>query len=816
MQPGWFFLFLIRIGLGCIIFLFPYRGFGQSGNAVITGKVADATRVPVPFASVVLLRFQDSVSVKSTTCNNEGTYQLVAIPPGKYWLNISAIGYRTPAPITIEVEGGQTYQHHFSISKEEKALEEVKVVSRKPPIQIKADRTILNVAASINASGYNAFELLAKAPGVRIMNNEDILVNGKSGLAVYLDGKLLQIQGQEIIDFLQSLPAANIEQIEIITHPSARYDAAGSAGVINIRTKKSLAVGFNGTATLLGIVTPFKPKIEGSTTLNYRQKKYNAYGTYSYTGGNYRNLLEDSRAQDLTGIGNINFSQHYRGVFSRKINNYRTGIDYFLSKNSTLGFVVNASNTNWLYDRNSLTDIFRTTTRIDSQLVSKTVQPKTYKTQNYNLTYLYHDSTGRDLTIDATYGWYNTFANTDQTNNYVNGAVLLRSNANTNTNDAAITIAAIKADYAQKLWKGNISTGIKASKVKSDNDLLFFNVVNNTLKPDTGRTNHFVYKEEIVAGYFDYSFTLSKFDFQMGLRLEHTRSTGNLTTITRYSGQAVDTAYLNLFPNLVMNYKVNEKHNLGLALSRRINRPAYQILNPFEFVLDELSYTKGNPFLKPKTSYDIKLSHSYKGIITTALNYTHTQNYFLNYRDTLAGGKTFSTTINAGTQQYFTVNSSLQISPTKWWDVFVYAEAFYQSVNGKVNQLVLKQGQLSAEASGSNTFRIGKLWSAEVSGYWNSRYFDAPANVHAQWSVDAGLQRKILKEAGTVRFNATDLFGSLKFSLNRNYGGLYYRMANRWESRQYRLSFTYKFGNNNIKASKSRKSGVAEEQGRLG
>lgn len=799
-----------------LLFLFlPLFVFSQHEAVVIIGSVIDSAHKPVKFATVSLQQFNDSLWTRNTTCNADGSYKITGVKTGKYILHASAIGYKASDDIVVEIKAAKTYEQNISLTTEDKNLDEVKVISRKPPIQIRADKIVLNVAGSINSTGYNAFELLAKAPGVRILNNEDILISGKSGVVVYLDGKLLQIQGQEIIDFLQTLPAANIETIEIITHPSARYDAAGNAGIINIRTKKNLALGLNGNVSLTGIATPFKPKIEGSTNLNYRQKKYNLYGTYSYTGGNYRTLIEDSRSQDLIGVGIINFSQHYRGVFSRKVNNYKVGADYFLSKKSTIGLVVNGGYTNWVYNRSSTTDIFKTVAKIDSQLVSKTTQPKKYITQNYNISYLYRDSVGRELAVDATYGLYNTSASTSQNNNYINGPVLLRSNANTNTNKADITVVAIKADYTQKLWGGSLSLGAKASKVRSDNDLLFYNILNNTARPDTGRTNHFVYTEEIVAGYADYSFSLSKFDFQTGLRWEHTRSSGDLKTILNRTNQAVDTAYTNLFPNLIINYTINKNNNLGFAISRRINRPAYQTLNPFEFVLDELTYTKGNPFLKPKISYDLKLSHSYKSMLTNSLSYTVTNNYFLNYRDTLAGGKTFNTTINAGTQKYYVASSSLQVSPKQWWDLFIYAEGFYQTVNGKVNKVVLKNGQFACEISGNNTFRMGKLWSAEISGYWNSRYYDAPAIVKGQWSVDAGVQRKILNDLGTIRFSATDVFSSLKFSIDRNYGGLAYKSTSRFESRQYRLSFSYKFGNKNIKAARKQISSAAEEQGRL-
>lgn len=809
---------LLTTRLLILVFLFGMAcpGFSQSFNAAITGLVKDSANKPVPFASINLVFSKDSTDVQNTTCNAEGKYHLPITKAGTYWLTVSAIGYTTPAAIAIKMEAAQTLRQDILLTKKDRTLEEVKVVSRKPPIQFKADRTVLNVAASINATGYNVFELLAKAPGVRILNGEDILLNGKRGLAVYLDGKLLQLQGREIVDFLQTLSAANIEQIEIITHPSARYDAAGNAGIISIRTRKNANLGINGSATLTGMATYYRPKVEGSANINYRQKKYNLYGSVNYSGGSYRLTTEDTRSLLIKDTGNTFYSQHYVGTFPRAVQRYRAGADFFLSPKSTLGFIADVSTTNWTYDRSSLTDIYQASSKIDSQLVSATVQHKTYYTQNYNLNYLYKDTLGHELSVDAAYGTYRTNAGTRQTNNYVSGPTLLRFNANTNSNDADITIAAAKADYTQMLWKGSLTTGAKGSSVQSDNDLLFYNIFNGNAKPDTGRTNRFVYTEKIAAIYFDYNFTLKKFDFQTGLRLEHTVSSGNLTTILSNTAKAVDTSYTSLFPNLVINYKADKNNSLGLAIGRRINRPAYQNLNPFEFVLDELTYTKGNPFLKPETAYDLKLTHIYKGILSSSVSYSNIQNFQLNYRDTLAGGKTFMSFINAGVQAYWQVTSAVQISPLPWWDVFANAELYQQIVDGKVRNQVLKSRQWSWDITGGSTFRIGKKWSSEITGFYNSRYVDVPAIYHPQWSVDAGVQCKLLKDLGTARFNVTDIFHTLSYNLTRNFGGLYYHSVTRRETRQFRLSFSYKFGNRNVKGTRNRKSSAAEEQGRMG
>ena len=489
---------------------------------------------------------------------------------------------------------------------------------------------------------------------------------------------------------------------------------------------------------------------------------------------------------------------------------------FYLSTKSTLSFTAEIGATNWLYNRNSLTDIYQAPAKIDSQLVSKTIQAKAYRPQSYNINYLYKDTLGHELSIDASYGNYQTEADTRQSNNYINGPALLRSNANTSTNAADITIAAAKADYTQKLWNGSLTAGAKGSNVQSDNDLLFYNVFNGTAKPDTGRTNRFVYTEKIVALYFDYSFSIQKFEFQTGLRLEHTVSSGNLTTILSNTAKAVDTSYTNLFPNLVISYRADKNNDLGLAIGRRISRPAYQNLNPFEFVLDELTYTKGNPFLKPETAYDIKLTHVFKGVLSSSLSYSRINNFMLNYRDTLAGGKTFQSTINAGTQAYWQVTTAIQISPLPWWDVFANAELYEQNVDATVRNQIFKSRQWSWDFTGGSTFRMGKKWSAEISGFYNSKNVDAPAIYLPQWSIDAGLQCKVLKDLGTVRFNVSDVFHTLSYRLTRNFGGLYYRSVSQPETRQARLSFSYRFGNQKMKANRSRKSSAAEEQKRVG
>jgi outer membrane receptor protein involved in Fe transport len=349
--------------------------------------------------------------------------------------------------------------------------------------------------------------------------------------------------------------------------------------------------------------------------------------------------------------------------------------------------------------------------------------------------------------------------------------------------------------------------------VKSDNGVSFFNVIDDVNQPDTGRTNQFVYREKIAAAYLMYNLKLKKWEMQAGVRGEHTAAEGTLTTLSKSLVQAVDTSYFNLFPSATVTYNFNDESSLGIAYSKRIDRPNYRSLNPFEFVLDELTYSKGNPFLRPQYTNTIKLSQNYRKL-NVSVSYSNNKDYMMSFIDTIDGRKSYETRINMYYQKLYDLNIFYQLPVAKWWDADFNLYYYYEDIKGLAGKNILHRTQNSYSLSTNHTFRLPHKWTMELSAFYNSRSLWGAFIVDPQWTVDAGVQKKILKDAGIIKLSVSDIFNSLQLSNVRDFGGYYIKSDRTWETTQLRLSFSYKFGNLKLQGPRNRDTGVEEEERR--
>ncbi|MFB6453963.1 outer membrane beta-barrel protein [Chitinophaga sp. Hz27] len=801
------------VAMMLVSFLQPL--FAQS-NANISGYIKNEKGAGLPFISVALFRLNDSSFVKAAVTAENGKFQIEKVAPGVYYLLARSMGYKTAYSNNVNVGTEQLISVEIQMQQEEHMIQEVVVSSRKPSIEMRADRTILNVAASINATGTNALEILRKSPGVRVLGDDDILINGKRGLSVYLDGNRINLGGKELADLLKNMQSSDIEAIEVITNPSARYDAAGQAGVINIRTKRNDKKGFNGNVALTAATSRYYPKYDGGIGLNYRNKAISLFGNYNYANGQTLNKTEYFRKQVTPDNLLTNFDQYFSNKSHNTGHTFKAGVNITASPTSNFQVMVDGSIPTKDGMSNSNTLIYHTPGNIDSVLKASNDQYRKSNMLNYNASYRYADSFSRELTINANYLDFNLHADSYQPNYYYDSKdVFLRSNIYSNKSVSGISVKSLKADYSQKLLGGRFSTGLKYTDTKSDNDFVFYNVLNNSNIPDTGKTNQFIYNEKIVAGYIDYNMNWKAWEVQLGLRGEYTTSSGILKDLIKEELDAVKNNYMSYFPNAVITYKWNKNNATSIVYNKRIDRPAYQDLNPFVYVQDEYSFTKGNPFLLPEYTSTFKLSNNYKQMLTTSFSYADTKNYIVRYRDSIMGGRTFQTNVNIAHQKNYTLAVFFQLSPKKWWDFNYGLNAFHQEVKGMAGASPVNMSQNAWSFTGSNTFMIPDGWSAELSFYYNSKYLDVPAIVDPQWSVDVGLQKKILHNAGTLRFAVSDIFNTLDLSLTRDFGGLYYTNRIKWESQQFKISFNYRFGNTKLKSAGTNEGGMKEEKKRM-
>ena len=779
----------------------------------ISGIVKDKAGEKMEFITVLLLNVKDSSLVKGAITDVEGKFDIKNMPSGRYFLSASGTGFAKTNTQTFDYKGDNYTLEPIVLKQSDTELAAVTVTSSKPLIEIQADKLVVNVEGSINATGSNALELLQKTPSVQVDQDDNVSLEGKQGVRIYIDGKPSPLSGRDLAAVLKSMQSSDIEAIEIITNPSAKYDAAGNVGIINIRLKKNKKIGTNGNISLnplMGVT----PKIDASGSLNYRNKKLNVFGNAGYGQGIWHNWRANDKILD-----GVAFNTSISSEWHNKYKNFKTGADYSLNDKNSIGIVVNGSQSNRNFITNSQTVIGDYTEGVldSAKLISTSNAPGASQNLNYNLNYRFADTSGHELTLDADFGQYSGTTNLFQPNDYTYKnpfqlpySVVYRQSTPTN-----ITILSFKADYEQRFLKGKLGYGLKASNVESENTLDAYTVESNVSVRDTNKSNSFTYSEKVFAGYLNYNKTFNKkWSLQAGLRAEQTISLGNLVSYKRNALDKVDTAYLNLFPSFALTYNASKNHTLNLNYSRRINRPSYEDLNPFEYRIDELTYYKGNAFLQPRYTDRIKLSHTFMSKLTTSLSYYYTSNEYNNI-SRIDGNRIYNTTENFSYSKGISLNISLNTPITKWWEINYNFYCQKNAIHGEFNDgTVYDVANQNWGFNGSTTFKINKSTTFEISGWYRSKFTWIYVN-KTQGMMDIGLKKKILKDKADIKFSMGDVLNTVGFSALFVHNNIYQNIYGVWEARRYTINFNYRFGNNDIKSAREHKGGAEDESGRI-
>lgn len=791
----------------------------------IAGKILLPDGKPAEYAAVLLLNQKDSTLYKGAVTDDMGAFEIPNLINGNYLINVSYVGYNKYYSQPITFSGSDMNIANIQLSETTNELSALSVVARKPLIEVQADKTVLNVEASLTSAGSNGLDLLRKAPGIVIDNNENIQLRGKNGVLVYLDGKRSYLSPSELANLLKSLNAADIEAIEIITNPSAKYDAAGNAGIVNIRLKKNKNLGTNGSINLsagYGV----GPKSNLSATLNHRNKKINVYGSAGVGKNEWHNQMNLYREQDAKF-----FDQHQKQVNYNTPLNGKFGIDYFANSKHTIGFLANANTnigkTRW--ESNSTTNIGALNSNVvDSVLLATNNITGHFVNANFNANYRFADTSGHEFTFDIDKGLYRVDNSSFQPNAYTSAdqSVTFRSRTFANETPSNIDIFTVKADYEHKIGKQglSISTGLKYADVVTDNTFNFFNVVNNVNERDANQSNHFTYTERVSAAYINTVVPFGKkISLQAGLRGEHTHSIGDLDRDPGIPAKAEDYVkrdYLNFFPSAALTYNLSQKHALNFTYSRRIDRPSYQDLNPFEWRLDELSFRKGSPFLKPQYTDNYEAKYVFMGFASLGFSYSKTTDLISDIveRDPAIPNKSFINYRNLASQDNYALTLSTPTPIKKWWNGFLNVSMFKSIYVAKFPEYSFTaKTPIAWNVYAEQTFTLPKGFVYEVSGWFNSAsIWGGSWLAKPQGSLDMGVQKKILKDKATLKLSVTDIFFTAPWrSTSDAIPGLKIRGSGQWESRQIKMNFNYRFGNANVKGSRSRKTGLEAEKNRI-
>jgi iron complex outermembrane receptor protein len=789
-------------------------------EATVSGKITDTNGEALPGVVAELRNAKDSSLAKVNVTDAKGEYSFANIKAGKYFLKTTLIGFTPYHSEAFSFDGATEKQMPIvKMGVSSVNLKEAEVSAIKPLVEVRSDKTVFNVENSINSTGSTAYELLQKAPGVVVDNNDNISLKGRGGVLVQIDGRDMRMSTEELGDYLKSIQSSDVESIELISNPSSKYEASGTAGIINIKLKKNTNLGTNGTLTLgYAYGTRFDmSKYNTSLALNNRSKKFNLYMNYGNNWGERQSEFYIYREQNPY-IFDAGTYFHREGLNQ----NYKGGVDYTINKKNSIGVMVNG-NYGDLDGRNSTTNIIRhfSVEVPDSILTSNATVKIHTNSVNANVNYHFSDTLGHDLTTDYDFGSYVGSRNAHQPNVYTWGATdsVIAARYYRSYSPSVISINTLKSDYSQKLFKGKLGLGYKLSFVKTDNDFGFYNILGGVEEYDTTRSNHFVYTENVYAGYVNYQKTYGKFDLQAGVRMENTASEGVLKgASSNPEDKDVKRNYLDFFPSGGVTWNANKTNSLGLTYSKRIERPNYQELNPFEYKLDELSYRKGNPFLNPQYSDNFSLSHTWKYTYTTEIGYSRTHDFFAQITDTIPGGKSYITSKNLATEEVKSVDFSASAQPTKWYNVYLHAGLYNQKYdadfgNGKTINSSITSFNLYAQ----NTIKLPKDVSLEISGWYNSSSVWGGAYVtDPQGSLDLGLQKKLFKEQGTLKLSYTDVLLTAPWHSHNIYAGITILAHGNWESQQLRASFSWRFGNKQMKTSRQHQTGSDEEQKRIG
>ncbi|MEM1320502.1 MAG: TonB-dependent receptor [Bacteroidota bacterium] len=792
--------------------------FSQAQDTGIKGQLQDESDGAVIFANVALYSSTDSSLVKVESSNELGIFQIVGIAPGNYFLKATYVGMPDLTQSNIELINDELLDLGvLTFTTTSTELEAVTVTAQRAMVEVKPDRTVFNVQGTINSVGSDAISLLRMAPGVTVDNNDNISVLGRNGVLLYVDGKRLPLTGQELSNFLSNLPAEQIDRIDIISNPGAKYEAEGNAGIIDIRLKRDKSHGANGSvSSTYSKGRHARYNLNGSG--NFRNKRVNVFGNVGLYDNTFYNDMDFNSTQN-----GIQLVERNRGINEGDGYNFRAGLDYFIGKNQTVGVLLGGGNFNGNNTLNNRLTLAQESMpdQIDSVLVANNDDNRENDQYTVNLNYRF-DNRKQSLNIDLDYGGYRNETRRIQPNSYFDatGQTLLTEIINFYDTPTDIDIYTFTVDYEQDLLGGRLSLGTKLSRVASDNSFLVYDRIGGEDTFNDSLSNIFNYDENVYAGYISYTKQLSKkWSLAVGLRAEQTDATGDLQAFRDdLQEPPVDLNYLSWFPNAGLTWQVAQMHSLAINYGRRINRPDYNVLNPFNNQLNQLSFEKGNPFLSPEIVNNFEIGYTYAYRYNFKLAYSKTTDQITRLiapsdEDPRAN---FITWENLDEQTVISANISAPVEIKKWWNAYINVSASRLDNQARYpDGGVVDLQAFTYSFYQQHTFTLPKGFKGEISGYFaGPGIWGGVFEYESNWSLNLGLQRKFLQDQLNVRVSANDIFFQAGWDGVSRFNGLESFGSGRFDSRRVSLSLSYNFGNQNVK-SRRRKTGMEAEAGRV-
>lgn len=797
------------------VLLFAIHSNGQ--NFIdIKGEIVNDRNEKLFGVTVFLVAADNEQTIKAAFTDNEGKFEFNQVKVTSFRISIQGMGYmKKISQIFTAGTSTEVILPTILIEEQVEALNEVVVTSQKSFVAQKADRIIVDPNALITNAGLSAFEVLEKAPSVTIGFNNSIAIRGKNGVMVLINNKPTNLTVDDLVSYLKAIPASEIERIEIMNNPPAMYDAAGNAGIINIILKKNSVKGTNGSVNVSYGQGKYERK-NTSFNLNYRIEKWNFFTSLN-SGQNKsfqdltitRNYFTPSR--DLSSV----FTQNSYITPNSKNNSFKIGTDFYATSKTTFGIVWNG------FSNPSQRNTSNTATVLDgdSQLVntisSENPMEVDFKNSSFNLNMNHKlKESGQEIAVNLDNISYDSKVAQNLMNQTFNATnQLVDSSQLVSKLPSDIKIKTANIDYTGIQFKGGkLDLGVKSSFVRTRNVANFEDVIDGVRSPNYDFSNDFSYKENINATYVNYAKEFTKFSIQLGLRLENTNIKGYQAGNPVVADSTFHIKYTNLFPTLYVQYKLDtiQKHVVGLSMGRRINRPNYKDLNPFTYPIDRFTFYGGNPYIKPTFSYNVDVSHTFKNYFTTTLMYSYT-NDVISETNEQRGTIYYSRPGNFDTEISYGISVNGVFKIKKWWTLNLYTSYLNAIYKSEVYTEKLNDSNWNWVIMPTNQFVINDTWSAELSGQYQNGLLSGQFFISPVGSVRAGISKKILKDKGVIKLNASDVFytnqieGQIRNIANAN--ASWYSL---FDSRVVTFTFSYRFSKGeNLKV---RQTGASQEE----
>ena len=783
-------------------FFLTHEIFSQ--EYTISGAIADETNQPISYANIILIRASDSIVYKGTSSNENGKFIFNDVKADSYTLHITFVGFKDYTQALLVDADGVLDTIHLEETTE--ALDEIEIIAKKPTLKKEQDRLVFNIENTTLTEG-SIWDVLKGTPGI-LMINDEITVKNSSNIIYLINDKRVYLSDHELQQLLSGTNANAVQSVEVITNPPAKYDASGGA-VINIKMSKNLVTGYNGN--LYGNYTQgVYPRYNIGTGHFFKKDKLSVFLNYSYDYSKVNRVNKE----DMLFIEANAVTGRWQGDIDRntksKTHNASLNLDYDLDEKNTLSLSASTTQTPfWKQKTNSVTQA------IDSTFVSLNGTEDHSKNWAFNLGFQNTSEKGNVFSTNFNYTFndYERFQNV-MTDYFDASDAFLRNNSFEAHAIQDINIFTGQADYSMTFEnEGTLDFGGKLSVISVDNNFQQYLINTNVFTQDIDNSGIFDYSENIYAGYLSYAKSSGKWDYSLGIRAEYTQATGDLVGV-----QTNDFDYLKWFPTLSMTYNLNEKHSFGLSYNKRIERPAYSDLNPFQFYLNDNTYVVGNPNLKPTISQTTTFSYTLNQTFTFEIYYRYGENPIteLTFLDNENNKVRYQAT-NLKQEIDYGFDFLTYTTLTNFWSVYV------------VNSIFHDQAQFFAEESGNsieennrwsmysnvvNYFNLDKkqTFNAELSLLYISPIVDGSAEASSRTQVDLSLKKSFKDGTWIASLTANDIFGTTDFTVKNNYLNQRNKYYAKFDNQWIRLGLRYNFGNTKLKANQSTSSQAEQDR----